>query len=137
MLFFSIFLKSKFKIMGKNQSADIYPNSINLIGKSTNIVGDINSESDIRIDGNIKGTVQTKGKIIVGQTGVIIGNIICQNADIEGKIEGKINVENLLSLKSTANVQGEIFTEKLAIEPNAVFTGTCNMGKSLLLTDNE
>jgi cytoskeletal protein CcmA (bactofilin family) len=137
MLFFSIFLKLKFKIMGKNQSADIYPNSINLIGKSTNIVGDINSESDIRIDGNIKGTVQTKGKIIVGQTGVIIGNIICQNADIEGKIEGKINVENLLSLKSTANVQGEIFTEKLAIEPNAVFTGTCNMGKSLLLTDNE
>lgn len=114
--------------MGKNQSNEAFPNTINMIGKTTNIVGDIISESDIRIDGNIKGTIQTKGKIVVGQSGIVLGNIICQNAEIEGKIEGKLKVNDLLSLKATANVQGEIVTAKLAIEPNAIFTGTCKMG---------
>ncbi len=114
--------------MGKNLGNEISPNAINMIAKSTNIVGDIVSENDIRIDGNIKGTIQTKGKIVVGQTGVVVGTIHCQNAEIEGTIEGKINVKELLSLKSTANIKGEIYTGKLAIEPNAIFTGTCKMG---------
>ncbi|MCX7861665.1 MAG: polymer-forming cytoskeletal protein [Bacteroidales bacterium] len=115
--------------MGKNQTNEFYPNAINMIAKTTNIVGDIVSESDIRIDGNIKGTIQTKGKIVVGQTGIVVGTIHCQNAEIEGSVEGKIHVKDLLSLKSTANIQGEIFTGKLAIEPNAIFTGTCKMGE--------
>jgi cytoskeletal protein CcmA (bactofilin family) len=122
--------------MGKNQSNDLIQNTINMIGKTTNIVGDVVSESDIRIDGNVKGTIQTKGKIVVGQSGIILGNIICQNAEIEGKIEGKIKVNDLLSLKATANVQGEIVTGKLAIEPNAIFTGTCKMG-DYPITSNE
>ncbi len=129
MFFFFIALKSNLNYMAKNITNEVYPNSINMIGKATNIVGDIVSESDIRIDGNIKGTIQTKGKIVVGQSGIVVGNIICQNAEIEGTIEGKITVSDLLSLKSTANIQGEIFTGKLAIEPNAIFTGTCKMGE--------
>jgi cytoskeletal protein CcmA (bactofilin family) len=115
--------------MGKNQENVVLSNSINIIGSTTNIVGDIVSENDIRIDGNIKGTIQTKGRVVVGQSGIIIGNIICQNAEISGNVEGKMNVTELLSLKGTSNINGEILTGKLAIEPNAIFTGTCKMGE--------
>ncbi len=115
--------------MAKNISNEALSPSINIIGKATNIIGDIISESDIRIDGNIKGTIQTKGKIVVGQSGIIVGKITCQNAEIEGTVEGNINVTDLLSLKATANIQGEIYTGKLAIEPNAIFTGNCKMGE--------
>lgn len=101
---------------------------INIIGSGTNITGNIISENDIRIDGSLKGNLNTKGRLVIGQSGSITGEIQCNSADISGKIEGKILVSELLSLKETARVFGDIKTDKLAIEPNAVFTGTCNMG---------
>lgn len=115
--------------MARNQENETYSNSINIIGNATNIVGDIISESDIRIDGKIKGTVQTKGRVVIGQSGIVVGSIICQNAEISGKVEGKINTTELLSLKSTSNIIGEINTGKISIEPNAIFSGTCKMGE--------
>ena len=129
MLIFFLPLSFKKNPMARNQENETYSNSINIIGNATNIVGDIISESDIRIDGNIKGTIQTKGRVVIGQSGIVIGNIICQNAEISGKVEGKINTTELLSLKSTSNITGEIYTGKLAIEPNAIFSGTCKMGE--------
>ncbi len=107
-------------------------NSINLIGQGTTIKGDINSDGDIRIDGSLKGNIISKGKVVVGTTGNIKGEINCKNTDISGKIEGKIVVSELLSLKSTANIIGDIITNKLAIEPGTKFSGTCNMNESSL-----
>jgi len=101
--------------------------SINIIGSGTQIIGEITSNGDIRIDGTLKGNITTKGKLVVGGTGVIVGDIFCKNSDISGKIEGKITVQELLALKSTSSVQGDIITSKLAVEPGAIFTGTCNM----------
>lgn len=103
------------------------PQSANLIQAGTSITGDIESNGNIRIDGNLKGTINAGGKVILGSTGTIEGEIICINADIEGKVNGTIKVKELLSLKSTALVTGEIYTDKLAIEPGARFTGTCQM----------
>ncbi|GAI49779.1 unnamed protein product, partial [marine sediment metagenome] len=108
-------------------------NSINLIGQGTSITGDIKSDGDIRIDGSIKGNIISKGKVVVGATGNIKGKINCKNTDISGKIEGKIIVSELLSLKSTANIIGDIITNKLAIEPGTKFSGTCNMNESSLI----
>jgi len=113
--------------MAKNNEPEVQVNSINIIGNGTTIVGDIQSEGDIRIDGNVKGTMVTKGKVVIGTTGVFNGEITCRNADISGKNEGKIKVSELLTLKSTTKFSGDIITNKLAIEPNALFTGTCNM----------
>ena len=107
-------------------------NSINLIGQGTTIKGDINSDGDIRIDGSLKGNIISKGKVVVGTTGSIKGEINCKNTDISGKVEGKITVSELLSLKSTANIIGDIITNKLAIEPGTKFSGTCNMNESSL-----
>lgn len=102
-------------------------NSINLLGVGTEIIGDINSNGDIRIDGSLKGNLKTKGKVVIGETGFISGEIQCKNSDIEGKVEGKINVSELLSLKAVSSIKGDIVCRKLAIEPGAKFTGNCSM----------
>ena len=111
-----------------NKTSDPNATSINLIGNGTSITGDIKSNGDVRIDGTLKGNLSISGKLVVGPSGNIEGNIICQNADISGEIHGKVTVTELLSLKASAKLLGDIITGKISIEPNATFTGTCNMG---------
>lgn len=101
---------------------------VNIIGQGTSILGDINSNGDIRIDGTLKGSIKTEGKVVLGREGVVEGDVVCQNADISGTIKAKITVSNLLSLKETAKLNGDIVTNKLSIEPGAEFTGSCSMG---------
>lgn len=115
-----------FQKISKNNSTDSA--SINLIGNGTNIIGDIKSNGDVRIDGVLTGNISISGKLVVGTTGKIEGHIICQNADISGEIKGKINVSELLILKASAKLAGDIITGKISIEPSATFTGTCSMG---------
>ncbi len=102
-------------------------NSHNTITNGTEITGDVNSSGDIRLDGMLKGNLKTKGKVVIGSTGRVTGTIECKNSDIFGYVEGKIYVGELLSLKNTANVKGDIITNKLAIEPGCKFSGTCSM----------
>jgi cytoskeletal protein CcmA (bactofilin family) len=111
-----------------NKTSESTATSINLIGNGTTIIGDIKSNGDVRIDGTLKGNLSISGKLVVGPSGNIEGNNICQNADISGEIHGKVTVSELLSLKASAKVLGDIVTGKISIEPNATFTGTCNMG---------
>jgi len=101
--------------------------AVNMIGKGTSIKGDIRSDGDFRVDGILHGSIQSNGKIVVGVSGSIDGDITCQNADISGQVKAVIKVKELLSLKSTSKVTGEVHTSKLAIEPGAKFSGTCNM----------
>lgn len=102
--------------------------SINLIGAGTVIQGEINSMGDIRIDGTIVGSVTSKSKVVVGSTGQVQGDIQCQNADISGSVKGKTTVAEMLFLKATAKLNGDISTGKLVVEVGASFTGNCNMG---------
>ena len=101
---------------------------INSIMEGTSIEGEIKSDSNIRIDGRVKGTIQVRGRLIVGASGLVEGDVTCQSSDIEGTVNGKITCQDLLSLKATAKLTGDINTKKLAIEPGAVFTGNCSMG---------
>ena len=102
--------------------------TVNIIGAGTVIEGEIKSNGDLRIDGKIIGSVTTKAKVVVGGTGIIEGDVNCQNADISGAIKGKTMVGETLYLKSTAKVNGDIVTGKLVVEVGANFTGNCNMG---------
>jgi cytoskeletal protein CcmA (bactofilin family) len=102
--------------------------TVNIIGAGTSIEGDVISSGDIRIDGSLKGTLKTRGKLVIGPSGNVEGEVTCQNADISGNIRGKVNVTELLSLKGTAKLSGEIATGKLSIEPGADFSGSCSMG---------
>ena len=101
---------------------------INRIVEGTSIEGEIRCESNIRIDGAFVGTLTTKGRLVIGPAGRIEGTVNCQNAEIEGLVKGKLFVLQMLSLKGTAKVEGDIFTDKLAVEPGSSFTGACNMG---------
>lgn len=104
--------------------------TINLISQGTEITGDIKSNGDIRIDGTLTGNLSTKGKVVIGPTGKIKGEVTCRNSEVSGSIEGKISVGQLLNLKASSKIQGDIVTYKLAIEPGARFTGTCKMSES-------
>ena len=101
--------------------------AINIIGLGTQINGDVKSNSDIRVDGSLTGKLVTKGKVVIGESGKVNGEINCKNSDVEGSIEGKIKVSELLSLKTKARIHGDIVAAKLAIEPGCQFTGNCDM----------
>lgn len=103
------------------------PDRLNRLVEGTRIIGDILSESNLRIDGEVKGNVATSAKVVIGETGFVHGNLSCLEADIEGKVEGKLNVEGLLILRETARIDGDIFTIKLHMEEGAVFEGVCKM----------
>ena len=103
------------------------PDRLNVIVKGTKMVGDLVTESNLRIDGEVKGNVNALAKVVIGPSGSINGNLTCTDADIEGKVEGILKVENLLSLRATANVNGEISTAKIQIDEGAEFSGNCTM----------
>ena len=104
-----------------------------LLGKTNRIVegtliqGDIISHADFRLDGELTGNFQTKGKIVIGPAGSVTGDIICKNADIEGKFNGKIQVAEILNVKHKASINGEVLCGKLSVEPGADFSASCKM----------
>ena len=101
--------------------------TVNLISQGTEIKGDISSTGDIRIDGTLIGTLNTRGKVVIGPTGRISGEITCKSSEISGYVEGKISVAEILNLKASSKIMGDIETVKLSIEPGAIFTGKCKM----------
>lgn len=117
------------------ENNEINPQVINLIAKGTRITGDIASDGDLRIDGEISGNLETKGRLVIGASGRIDGEIRCKSSEISGTHKGKLFVNELLSLRASSNVSGEIVTGKLSIEPGAYFAGTCTMSDES--TNNE
>ncbi|MFL9830032.1 polymer-forming cytoskeletal protein [Flavobacterium sp. ST-87] len=115
-----------------------------LLGKTNRIVegtvikGDIISKADFRLDGELIGNFQSAGKLVIGPTGSVTGDISCNNADIEGKFNGVIQVTELLNVKSKASIYGEVTVGKLAVEPGADFSASCSMKENVkLLTDGK
>lgn len=100
----------------------------NALTQGSKIVGTITCTTDIRIDGELEGDLNCKGKVVVGETGAVKGSIVCNNAEILGKIEGKITVADTLALRATAMLKGDAQTKVLIVEPKALFNGNCSMG---------
>jgi cytoskeletal protein CcmA (bactofilin family) len=112
----------------------------NRIVEGTTIKGDIVSHADFRLDGNLIGNFQSGGKIVIGPAGSVTGDIVCKNADIEGKFDGKIQVTEVLNVKSKASIHGEVTTGKLSVEPGADFSASCTMKtnvKNLIQNDGQ
>lgn len=108
---------------------------INILSDGTRIKGDIISNGDIRIDGEMVGNLATKGKLVVGNNGKIQGEVQASNIEVAGFIKGKVTARTLLNMKASAKIEGDIVAGKLAVEPGAIFTGTCSMGTAT--TTNE
>lgn len=114
--------------MGKNIPTE--GPSVDRINEGTQIVGEIKTQSDILINGVLKGNVHCKGKVLVGTSGKIIGDVYSRNATVSGNIEGKLEVTDQTTLKSTAVVKGEIITGKLEVETGALLNVACRMDGS-------
>ncbi|WP_310993484.1 bactofilin family protein [Aequorivita marina] len=99
----------------------------NRINEGTNLKGDVSSTGYFRIDGTIEGNVKTPSKVVLGKTGVIIGTLSCEDADIEGRFEGDLEVSGTLSLRATAVIKGDVVVGKLAVEPGATMNASCVM----------
>ena len=100
----------------------------NALTSGSKIIGTVITDSDMRIDGTVEGDVKCAGKLVVGEQGLVKGTVECQNAEIMGRLDGKIDVKYTLALRATSTIKGESNTATLMIEPNAIFNGSCTMG---------
>jgi cytoskeletal protein CcmA (bactofilin family) len=120
------------------QNGQDYPNgAVTMIAQGTTVNGDIESDADMRIDGNIIGHVYCKARVVLGESGIVQGDLHAANADVFGTVNGNVNAKDTLCLKSKSTINGNIQTAKLQIEPNAVFNGQCKMTGSAVTTAPE
>ena len=102
-------------------------NSISRISAGTVIKGEIQSPYDIRIDGTFEGRVQTKGRVVIGESAFVKGDVICENADLWGKVEGNLYVKDTLSLMEGCSMEGNLHVKRLSVELGSTFNGNCRM----------
>ena len=107
------------------QTNSVNANSVSRISAGTVIKGEIQSPYDIRIDGTFEGKIMTKGRVVIGESAVIKGDIICENIDLWGKVEGELFVKDTLALKEGCKMNGNINISRLSVELGAIFNGTC------------
>lgn len=110
------------------KQAEEMSNSSNIIGKGTILEGNIETFGNIRIEGKVVGNIKTKSKAAFGHSSQIDGSVLAQNAEVAGHISGSVEISEVLILKATAVIDGDIITNKLIVESGAEFNGSCKMG---------
>ncbi len=120
--------KSSGNLSASGVSAVTGSSGINTLVAGTHAEGQIETTSDIRIDGSIKGSLRCKGRMIIGPEGKVDGDVTCTNAVIEGTFTGQLNVTEILDVRESARVLGDIKTGKLVVQTGAIFNGKCDMG---------
>ncbi len=115
---------------GKTTTGNSTTGAPNIINSGTSIIGDLTSEGDMRVDGQVKGYIHCKARLVIGATASIEGDIKASNLEVSGKIDGNITVSELLTVKSNAVINGDINTSKLIIESGAEFNGHSSMKDS-------
>lgn len=128
----------KNKKASSSQSTSISPSSsnINTLVEGTHAEGTITTQNDLRVDGSITGTINCGGKLIIGPSGNIEGDVTSQNAVIEGRFNGNMTITDVLDVRESATVMGEIKTSKLLVQNGATFTGNCDMGHRIKSISN-
>jgi len=125
--------ESMFNAKTKTDQVSTQPQGTSLIGTGTTITGDIVSNGDVRIDGILKGNIKGTARIVIGAEGTVEGDVEGLQADIMGKVSGRIFVRELLNLRGTAQIKGDIRAGKLQIEPTVIFNGQCHMGEAAVV----
>lgn len=124
-------------MLNKSKTKESPLGKTNRIVEGTQIKGDINSKADFRLDGILIGNYVSTGKLVIGPSGEVQGDVKCKSVDIEGKFSGNLEVTELLSIRSTAHIKGDVVVGKLAVEPGAIFEATCVMKSNLKTLNNE
>ena len=121
----------------EKKSAEELSQTSNIIGKETVLEGSIESAGNIRIEGKVFGNAKAKAKFVMGNDAYVDGNVVARSGEVGGNIRGNIEISELLILKPTAVINGDILTNQLVIEPGATFNGGCKMGhlaKDIVIT---
>ncbi len=118
-------------IFNPSKNTSFNPLEINILNAGTKITGDLFSEGDLRVDGNLSGNMEVKAKLVLGATAVIEGNIKAGNCDVSGVVKGNISVSELLTIKASAKISGDISCAKLIIEAGAEFNGKSTMSTGM------
>ena len=129
-----MFKNSKSEEMSSPQSFDT--NAIDRIAEGTTLEGNVNSAKSIRVDGKVKGSIVCAGRVVIGKTGVVEGEVDCDSADVEGTLNATITVSGLLELKATAVINGDSQVGKLKVDPGAEINGKIDMGGTLKSISN-
>ncbi|MBR9861257.1 polymer-forming cytoskeletal protein [bacterium] len=111
--------------------------ALNVIGEGTTIKGDLISNGDLRIDGEVIGSIKTKAKCVLGNSCKVTGNVEAKNCDISGKVEGDVRVSDILLIKSTGIINGDLKTSKLVVESGGEFNGSCTMGSAVSMNQKQ
>ena len=119
---------SKENNVNKSKRGSATEQVLNTIAYGTVLKGSIITQGDIRIEGTVQGKITCNAKLVIGEKGIVEGNVDARNAHISGKIKGEVVVRELLQLQKTGSIEGDLFTQKLAVEMGAEFTGNCSMG---------
>ena len=122
-------------MIGKKEKTNVIgTGAINVLGEGTVITGDLTSNGDLRIDGEVHGNVNTESKCVLGVTGRKVGTIAAKSCDISGTVEGDVKVSDLLLVKSTGKIEGDINTSKIVVENGGEFNGSCTMGNAVSIS---
>ncbi len=110
---------------------------MNVLHKGTEVEGSIVVNGSLRIDGKLKGKVKASEKIVVGQTGIIDGDLKAKEVNLSGKCKGTISAENLIVFQSTAEFDGDIKCKKLVVEEGVIVDGNVTMRDNRGKVDQE
>ena len=101
-----------------------------VVGPSVKIQGDLNSEGNVRIEGQVTGKIKTSQSVFVNPGAKIAADVMAGNAIIAGEVQGNLKINGNLILQSTAKVNGDISCAILRVEDGALFSGKCVMAGS-------
>jgi cytoskeletal protein CcmA (bactofilin family) len=110
------------------RAAEIESTTSNIISRGTILEGNIKTPGNLRIEGRVIGNLITKSKAALAQSSYVDGNILAKNAEVAGEVKGQVEVSEMLILKPTCIIHGDIVTNKLIVESGATFNGGCKMG---------
>jgi cytoskeletal protein CcmA (bactofilin family) len=117
--------------MARSSGGDARPDQLNMVGEGTVFEGTLRAESNVRVSGHIKGTLDVDGRVIVTQEGVVEGELRATDADVAGSVQGEIHITERLMLKSTARIDGSIAAGRIKVEEGALFAGQCKIGEQV------
>jgi cytoskeletal protein CcmA (bactofilin family) len=106
-------------------------NASTIIAKNALLEGNLETIGNLRIEGRLVGNINCKAKVAMGDSSLVEGNIVSQNAEIAGRVKGLLEISGLLILKPTAIIDGDIVAGKIMLETGAVFNGNCKMGATI------
>ena len=102
--------------------------SMSVIGGGMRVIGDVESNGVIKVEGYVEGTVRGARQILLGRTGVVHGDIYAVDAILGGRVIGNVIATERVEIQGTSGIEGDIHTKSIVVHEGAMLNGTVRMG---------